>query len=55
MINNKLIMSKNVVYSNTENTLEADVVELNTISKIQKFSCTIQIIKLKYIIETKWL
>ena len=36
MINNKLIMSKNVVYSNTENTLEADVVELNTISKNTK-------------------
>ena len=36
MINNLLIVSKNVVYTNSENILKADVVELNTITKDTK-------------------
>ena len=33
MMNNLLIMSKNVIYTNPNNILKADVVELNTITK----------------------
>ncbi len=36
MMNNLLIMSKNVVYTNPDNILKADVVELNTITKDTK-------------------
>ena len=36
MINNLLIMSKNVIYTNPNNILKADVVELNTITKDTK-------------------
>ena len=36
MINNLLIISRNVVYKNPENTLFADVVELDTITKDAK-------------------
>ena len=36
MIKNILIISKNVVYTNPENILRADVVELNTITKDTK-------------------
>ena len=36
MIKNKLIISKNVVYTNLENILKADVIELNTITKDTK-------------------
>ena len=36
MMNNTLIMSKNVVYTNPDNILKADVVELNTITKDTK-------------------
>ena len=36
MINNLLIISRNVVYKNLENTLVADVVELDTITKKTK-------------------
>ena len=36
MMNNLLIMSKNVVYTNPNNILKADVVELNTITKDTK-------------------
>ena len=36
IMKNKLIISKNVVYTNPENILKADVVELNTITKDTK-------------------
>ena len=36
MMNNLLIMSKNVIYTNPNNILKADVVELNTITKDTK-------------------
>ena len=36
MMNNLLIMSKNVIYKNPNNILKADVVELNTITKDTK-------------------
>ena len=36
MMKNMLIISKNVVYTNLENILKADVVELNTITKDTK-------------------
>ena len=36
MMNNLLIMSKNVIYTNSNNILKADVVELNTITKDTK-------------------
>ena len=36
MIKNKLIISKNVVYTNPENILKADVIELDTITKDTK-------------------
>ena len=36
MMNSLLIMSKNVVYTNPDNILKADVVELNTITKDTK-------------------
>ena len=36
MMKNMLIISKNVVYTNPENILKADVVELNTITKDTK-------------------
>ena len=36
MIKNKLIISKNVVYTNPENILKADVIELDTITKNTK-------------------
>ena len=36
MIKNILIISKNVVYTNPENILKADVIELNTITKDTK-------------------
>ena len=36
MIKNKLIISKNVVYTNPKNILKADVVELNTVTKDTK-------------------
>ena len=36
IMKNMLIISKNVVYTNTENILKADVVELNTITKDTK-------------------
>ena len=46
MKKNLLIISKNVVYTNPTNILKADVIELDTITKIQKFLCIIQKIKL---------
>ncbi len=36
MINNLLIISKNVVYTNPKNILKADVIEINTINKDTK-------------------
>ena len=36
MIKNLLIISKNVVYTNPENILKADVIELDTITKDTK-------------------
>ena len=36
MINNQIIISKNVVYKNLGNTLKADVIELDTLSKDTK-------------------
>ena len=36
MINNLLIISKNVVYTNQENILKADVIKINTITKDTK-------------------
>ena len=36
MMKNKLIISKNVVYTNLENILKADVIELDTITKDTK-------------------
>ena len=36
MMNNLLIISKNVVYTNLDNILKADVVEVNTITKDTK-------------------
>ena len=36
MMNNLLIMSKNVIYTNSNNILKADVIELNTITKDTK-------------------
>ena len=36
MIKNLLIISRNVVYKNLENTLKADVIELDTITKNTK-------------------
>ena len=36
MIKNLLIISRNVVYKNLDNTLIADVIELNTITKDTK-------------------
>ena len=36
MMKNMLIISKNVVYTNLDNILKADVVELNTITKDTK-------------------
>ena len=36
MINNLLIISKNVVYTNLENILKADVIKINTITKDTK-------------------
>ena len=36
MMNNILIMSKKVVYTNPNNILKADVIELNTITKDTK-------------------
>ena len=36
MMKNMLIISKNVVYTNPENILKADVIELNTITKDTK-------------------
>ena len=36
MMNNMLVISKNVVYRNHENILKADVIELNTITKDTK-------------------
>ena len=36
MIKNKLIISKNVVYTNPKNILKADVIELNTVTKDTK-------------------
>ena len=36
MMKNLLIVSKNVVYNNPENTLKADVIELDTITKNTK-------------------
>ncbi len=38
MIKNILIISKNVVYTNPENILKADIIELNTITKDTKIS-----------------
>ena len=38
MIKNILIISKNVVYTNPENILRADIIELNTITKDTKIS-----------------
>ena len=35
-MNNLLIISRNVVYKNLENTLKADVIELDTITKDTK-------------------
>ena len=35
-----MIISKNVVYTNSENILKADVIEINIKTKIQKYSCT---------------
>jgi hypothetical protein len=36
MMKNMLIISKNVVFTNLENILKADVIELNTITKDTK-------------------
>ena len=36
MMQNRLIVSRNVVYKNPENILEADVIELDTITKDNK-------------------
>ncbi len=36
MIKNKLIISKNVIYTNPKNILKADVIELNTVTKDTK-------------------
>jgi hypothetical protein len=36
MIKNLLIVSRNVVYKNLENTMEADVIELDTTTKDTK-------------------
>ncbi len=36
MLENKLIISKNVIYTNPENILKADVIELNTVTKDTK-------------------
>ena len=38
MLKNILIISKNVVYTNPENILKADIIELNTITKDTKIS-----------------
>ena len=48
MQNNLLIISKNVIYKNLENTFNADVIELDTLTKIQKYLCMIQKIKLEF-------
>jgi hypothetical protein len=36
MMKNMLIISKNVIYTNLENILKADVIELDTITKDTK-------------------
>ena len=36
MIKNKLTVSKNVIYTNLESVLKADVIELDTITKDTK-------------------
>ena len=36
MIKNKLIISKNVIYTNPKNILKADVIELDTVTKDTK-------------------
>ena len=54
MQKNLLIISKNVVYTNPDNILRADVVELDTITGILKFLCIIQKKKLILRVEIKW-
>ena len=34
-----MIISRNVIYTNLENILKADVIEIDIILKIQKFLC----------------
>ena len=54
MMKNLLIISRNVIYKNLENTMKADVIELDTKQKIQKFLCIIQINKLMLKYKIKW-
>ena len=42
MLDNLLIISRDVVYTNLENILKADVIEYDIKQKIQKFICMIK-------------